>query len=530
MNFLIHPERRVVLLQSPPEERWVLNTLPAGSTVDRRLAIVPYTLNNTRWLRSVNIPVPSPIGYYYIWPRDKKLIPHPMEKQIETSGFLTLNNRAYCLNSIGTGKTMSAAWASDYLMTERVIRKVLVVSPLSTLERVWGDSIFFHLRHRTCAVLHGTAAKRRQLFLQPHDYYVVNHDGFELLCQITKDTKGQRSIRLLRDDIDLVIIDELAVYRNGQTEKHKILRAALKPSTWVWGLTGTPIPNAPTDAWAQCRIITPHTVPGFFTSFKNQTMQQVTMYKWVPRKEALEVVYKAMQPAIRFAREEVFTLPGELHTERSVELTKDQKKHYQELLKELYTEINEGKVTAVNEGVKILKLLQVACGVVYDKTGVQHEIDCKPRVSTVLEIIEEAGEKVLVFAPFTGSVHMLHREISKHWTCEMVYGKTSPANRNRIFSAFQDSDDPHVIVADAGCMSHGLTLTQASTIIWYAPTTSNEEYVQANGRITRAGQTTVANIVHIEATTLERAMYKRLKDKTALQGLLLNMVKNGGLT
>ena len=67
-------------------------------------------------------------------------------------------------------------------------------------------------------------------------------------------------------------------------------------------------------------------------------------------------------------------------------------------------------------------------------------------------------------------------------------------------------------------MAHGLTLTSASTIIWYGPVTSNEQYVQANGRIERIGKKHVSNIVHIEATELEHKMFERLKNKQKLQG------------
>jgi SNF2 family DNA or RNA helicase len=74
-------------------------------------------------------------------------------------------------------------------------------------------------------------------------------------------------------------------------------------------------------------------------------------------------------------------------------------------------------------------------------------------------------------------------------------------------------------------MAHGLTLTAASTIIWYGPVTSNEQYVQANGRIERIGKHHTSNVVHIEGTALERKMYSRLKMKQKLQGLLLDLIQ-----
>jgi len=74
-------------------------------------------------------------------------------------------------------------------------------------------------------------------------------------------------------------------------------------------------------------------------------------------------------------------------------------------------------------------------------------------------------------------------------------------------------------------MAHGLTLTAASTIVWYGPITSNEQYVQANGRIERIGKHHTSNVVHIEGTELERKMYQKLKLKQKLQGLLLDLIQ-----
>ena len=74
-------------------------------------------------------------------------------------------------------------------------------------------------------------------------------------------------------------------------------------------------------------------------------------------------------------------------------------------------------------------------------------------------------------------------------------------------------------------MAHGLTLTTASTIIWYGPSNSNETYVQANGRIERIGKKNVSNVIHIEATDLEHKMFTRLQNKQKLQGLLLDLIQ-----
>ena len=120
---------------------------------------------------------------------------------------------------------------------------------------------------------------------------------------------------------------------------------------------------------------------------------------------------------------------------------------------------------------------------------------------------------------------MLEKELSKHWTVGVVNGEVSSSKRNQIFHDFQHEKHPHVLLAHPATMAHGLTLTSASTIVWYGPVTSNEQYVQANGRIERIGKKHTSNVIHIEATDLEYKMYERLKNKQKLQGLLLDLIQ-----
>ncbi|MHB1097958.1 MAG: SNF2-related protein [Burkholderiales bacterium] len=458
------------------------------------------------------------------------------------STFLVFRRNGCVFLSGNTGKTMSALWAADYLLSIGAIRKVLFISPLSTLDRVWGDAVFEHMGHRSIAVLHGTAAKRKKLFANSaFDFYVVNHDGIDIITEmIYKDVKGQRKLvgaKLLRDDIDLVIIDELAVLRNQQTARWRVTKKATADVPWMWGLTGTPTPNSPTDAYAQLQLVTPDNpnVPGYFTSFRQMVCQQLTEYIWIPRKEAAAIVNSLMQPSIRFVRDECMDLPPCTYSTREVDLSPDQAKHYKELVKELYTEINGGKITAANEGVKMGKLLQIACGVVYDKEGKEQVVDAVPRINEVKRIIEEAGHKVIVFVPYTAPLEALHEELTK-WLepaglrCAMIHGGVSRSNRGTIFTEFQKRPDLRVLVADAGCMSHGLTLTEANTIVWYAPEFSNDVYQQANGRITRPGQKNAQFIIHIEGTELERRLYKRLEQRGSTQGLLLKLAAENKLS
>ncbi len=516
---LVHKQAKKLLLNLKDPSR-VLDVIPGSKSMEiegRTIVSVPHGDDEVRVLRNLGFDPPSPIETYYTWPCRYD---GPMRHQRITVPFLTLNPRAYCTSGMGSGKTLCGLWAYDWLRETGRAKRMLVLAPLSTLQRTWADEVFNHFPHLNAAVLHGTAEKRLKLLAVPHDVYIINHDAVK--------SKPILDALCAREDIDVVLVDELAVYRTPGTERFKAVNRLLHGRKYVWGFTGTPTPNAPTDAWAQCRLITPHTVPKFAGQFRDMTMRQFGPFKWLPRENANDVVQKAMQPCIRFSREECIDLPPTTYHTREVPLTPEQAKAYNEMLRTLKIEHEGGQVLAVNEAVKLGKLVQIATGCAYDVHGNEVQLPCGPRIEVTTEIIEEAEGKVIVFVPYTSALLGLAEALRKHFTVETVYGQTSHTERSRIFKDFQQAANPRVIVADARTMSHGLSLTRANTIIWFGPTTSTETYLQANERIPRPGQKLSTHIVHIESTPVERAIYDRLRKRTSMQGALLDLLKAAG--
>jgi SNF2 family DNA or RNA helicase len=491
----------------------VLECVPTARMLRSDILVLPHRLDETQVLRNLGFDVPSPILHYYDWPGRYK----PYEHQRQTAAFLTLHKKSLVLNEIGTGKTQSALWAADYLLKTKKVNRVLIMSPLSTLERVWGDAVFMNFPHRKAVVLHGAAARRKRLLDTQADFYIINHDGFDIIAE--------QAVGMF----DLVIADEAAVLRNPSTQRFKVVRKWMtkNPGTRLWLMTGTPTPNEPTDAWALAKLVESPYCTATYTAFRDQVMMKSGMYKWIPRVTAVETVQHILQPSVRYTRDECFDLPDTIVQSRRVDMTAEQRKYYDRMMRHLVAEVHDEDttITAVNEAVKMQKLVQIACGVAYDDEGNNVEIDCAPRVNAVREVIEEAGQKVIIFVPLTGTLHMLERELSKKWSVAVVNGAVSSTERNRIFSSFQDQKDPHVLIAHPATMAHGLTLTAASTVVWYGPVNSNEQYVQANGRVERIGKRHVSNVIHIEATDLEAKMYNRLKNKQKLQGLLLDLIQ-----
>lgn len=525
--------RQLVLNLKNPDR--VLSVIPTARTIQykgRSLVAVPHRPDEVKVLNNLGFSAPAPIQHYYTWPGRFT----PFKHQKHTAEFLNQHRRAFCLNGMGSSKTLATLWAYDYLRSQGIVNKLLVVAPLSTLERTWADEIFGHLMHLEFVVLHGTREKRRKLLAMDADVYIINPDGLNAIIDLLEK----------REDIDIVVVDEVAQSaRNASTNRWKLLNTIVNKQTprWCWGLTGTPIPNAPTDAWAQCRLITPATVPPYYGRFRDLVMRQVTQFKWMPREGALDVVQEAMQPAIRYAREDCIDLPPTMYETRTVALTPEQTKLYKEMMNQLKTEYHGGELTAVNEAVKMSKLLQICCGMGIGGDGSLIDIPSGTRTDVVKEILDEAQGKLLVFVPFTGALNKIANELSRHLgdkypvraalnllhgdtsLVEIVDGSVSKNKRDHVFQDFQKSEFPRVIVAHPGTLSHGLTLTAADTIVWFSACTSHDTYEQANARIVRPSQTRKTLILHIEGSEVERRIYTRLRTKGKVQNTLLDMLK-----
>ena len=495
----------------------LLSLLPHARSAPYRgghVVAVPDHVEYLTVLKNLGHAVTSPIRRHYNWPRKPGW--EVGWWMADTAEFLTLNKRAYVFSAMRVRKTLSTLWSMDYLQRLGLIKKVLIVAPLSAMELAWADTIFTCFHHIRYAVLYGSAEKRRQLLAQDKDVYIINHDGVGVVLKEL----------MAKDGLNAVIIDEIHEMRNATTRKWKNINAVVNKTgrvEWVWGLTGTPTPQAPTDAYGQTRLVTPERYFGSFTRFKNETMSQYGPFRWLPRKDSEKIVKEVLSPSIRFERSVVTSLEPCL-IERHAELSPEQMIHYKALRKKAVTEIAGREVTAVNAAILLQKLSMTACGCVYAQNGDFLEIDFGPRLHVLEELIEQNDEKVLVFVPFTGALEAVARELRKRWSVAVVDGSVMPGARNAIFRDFQSKPDPYVIVAHPGTMSYSLELTAASLIVWYAPPAGGAKtYQQACARIDGGGQKVKIDIAHISGTPEERRSYEVVQGKARWQDVLLGL-------
>ena len=489
----------------------VVNAIPKSKAVGDNQVVVNWGLEEARSLNQLGIKSPSPIEAKYTWTGRYK----PFDHQVSTASFLTLHQKGFCFNEQGTGKTASAIWASDFLMKQGVINRVLVVCPLSIMDSAWRDDLFTFATHRTVSVAHGSADKRKKIVQECSDYVVINYDGVGIVLD-----------ELKKGGFDLIIVDEATHYKNAQTRRWKLLRQLVHDDTWLWMMTGTPAAQNPTDAYGLAKLVNPYKVPRFFGAFKDMVMFKVSQFTWKIRADATDIVYRVLQPAIRFTKEECLDLPPMIYTKRQVELTAQQKKYYKELKTKLVLDITGEQITAVNAAVTLNKLLQISAGAIYTDEGDVLEFDINNRYKVLREVIDESSQKVLVFVPFKHAIDILTDKLrSEGITTEVIRGDVPAHKRTHIFKQFQEDDDPQVLVIQPQAAAHGVTLTRANTVVWWGPTSSLETYDQANARVHRSGQTHKCTVVQLQGSDAEKHVYRLLDRKINVHTKFIELYK-----
>ena len=473
---------------------------------------VKWSLPNAKILQNLGFKkVPSPIEGKYTWPG----MFTPFAHQKITSGFLTLHQRAYCLNDMGTGKTMSVIWAADYLMTVGYVRRVLIICPLSIMDSAWRADLFKTVMHRRVDIAHGTKDKRVKVIQSEAEFVIINYDGVESVRE-----------ELANGGFDLIVCDEASALKTATTKRWKMINSLVKPESWLWLMTGTPAAQSPMDAYGLAKLLNPASVPSFAGAFRDRVMLKQGPFKYIPKAEAQQIVYEVLQPAVRFTKEECLDLPDMTYTERDVPLTPQQRKYYDLLRKELLIHTAGEEVTALNAAIQMNKLLQISSGACYADTGEVVEFDCSHRLSEMTDVIRQSSHKTLVFANFKHAITTIQAHLTKEGiTSEAIHGGVSARKRTEIFDSFQKKPDIQVLVIQPQAASHGVTLHAANTIVWFGPITSTETYLQANARVYRAGQKNPCTVVHLVGSDVERKLYKALASRTLAQDTLLAMYK-----
>jgi SNF2 family DNA or RNA helicase len=255
-------------------------------------------------------------------------------------------------------------------------------------------------------------------------------------------------------------------------------------------------------------------------------MYQVTRFKWHPKTNARDEVFKALKPAIRYAKKDCLDLPDVMYQTRVVPLTPQVEKYYKLLKTQMLMEAAGVQVTAVNAAANVNKLLQISGGAVYTDKKEVIEFDVSPRLNALMEVIDETEHKIIIFVPYRHTITLVSKFLNEGGiTNEIINGDVSARERSEIINRFQTGAFPKALVIQPQSASHGVTLTAANTVVFWSPVMSVETYLQCIARIDRVGQVNSMTVVHLQGSEVERKVYQMLQGKVDSHEKLVDLYK-----
>ena len=324
----------------------------------------------------------------------------------------------------------------------------------------------------------------------------------------------------------LMAVDESTTIKSPQAQRTKSLYKLGRFAKYRRILTGSPVTKSPLDLYTQCAFLSPDLL-GFSSFFAFQTRYAVLVKKTMgPRSfnqvvgyRRLDELNEKLQPfAFRVTKEECIDLPPKIYVKREVMLTDDQATLYNQMKKMALAMLEDGNMTTTATALtQLLRLHQICCGHLKTDDGEVREIK-NNRLDALMECIEETSGKVIIWASYTHDILAIERALSKAYgggCAATYYGATEGEERQKIVTRFQDPDSElRFFIGQPKTGGYGLTLTAASTMIYYSNSYDLEVRLQSEDRAHRIGQTkSVTYIDLITPKSVDEKIVTALRNK-----------------
>ena len=445
----------------------------------------------------------------------------PHDYQAYAIDYIETHPIATVFLDMGLGKTSITLTAIKSLLFDSFeVYRVLVIAPLRVARDTWTAEVnkWDHLQNLICSVAVGTEAERKAALMRPADIYIINRENVQWLIE-------ESGIDL---DVDMIVIDELSSFKNHNTKRFRSLLKIRSKISRIVGLTGTPASNGLMDLWAEFRImdmgqrlgrfITKYRTDYFMPDKRNGQI----IYSYKPLPFAENAIYRQISDiTISMKATDHLQMPELISSEYPVQLSDEEKSHYEELKQELVLTLGDGEITAANAAALSSKLSQMANGAIYDDNGeVVHMHDRK--LDALEDIIEAAnGKPILVAYWFKHDLVRISERLKKQ---HIHFSRLDDPNSIRRWN---NGEIPVALIHPASA-GHGLNLQSGgSTLVWFGLTWSLELYQQTVARLWRQGQTADTVVVQHIVTkgTIDNRIMKALSQKEHTQTALIDAVK-----
>ena len=406
------------------------------------------------------------------------------------------------------------------------IRRVLIVAPLSILG-VWCDEFAkFAAFEHVLVVLEGSGEKKRD---------TLRHmTGAALqVVVINYESAWRMEKELAAWSADLIVADEGHKIKTHNISASKAMHRLGAKARYRLLLTGTVITNKAIDVFSQFKFINPAIFGASFYAWRNRYFDMVGYGQHTPMlKRSMEPELTARLHSIsyRATKAECLDLPETTDVIRQVELEPQALRIYRSLVKESFAELSQGEVTATNILTRLLRLSQLTGGFIgNDETAAVEQVSAA-KLAVLEDILDSAIQeerKLVIIARFLPEIRAISRLIEKKG---LRYSIITGAVKNRDEQVAQFQSDPEVpvFIGQIATAGLGITLTAASTMVFYSLDYSMSNYEQTKARIHRVGQRMPCTYIHLVAHhTVDDKVLRALRSKADLAKTLVDDYRSG---
>ena len=433
---------------------------------------------------------------------------------------------AALLMEMGTGKSLTAIAITGALSQAGRIRRVLIVAPLSILG-VWEEEFQkFAAFPYALAVLSGSSAKKldtlRHMTGTTLQVVVVN---YESAWRLEKALTAWHP--------DLIIADEGHKIKTHNIAASKDMHRMGAKASYRLLLTGTVITNKAIDVFSQYKFLNPAIYGNSFYAFRNRYFDMVGYGNHTPvlkKSMESELTEKLHSISYRATKAECLDLPETIDMIRQIELEPAALRIYRGLVKESYAELAGGEVTATNILTRLLRLSQLTGGFLgNDETAAVEQVSAA-KLSALEDILDGAvaeGKKLVIIARFIPEIKAICKLLEKRglgYSC--ITGEVK--NRDEQVARFQNEPEVMAFVGQIATAGLGITLTAASTMVFYSLDYSMSNFEQTKARIHRMGQRMPCTYLYLVARgTVDEKVLAALESKADLARTLVDDYRSG---
>lgn len=394
--------------------------------------------------------------------------------QKEPAAVLIKRKRAMLALAPGLGKSFCSIIAAESISE---LKRILVISPLS-LVRNWRNEIAKWSNNRA-AIWHGDNRERADKWV------ITNYDS------VVRDVPF-----FVRNNFDLIIVDESVLVKNRNTARTKCVKIVCKSAKYVWLLSGSPTTKFYDDMWSQLNILDEKRFPSYWKFAERYCVLERNQWgtavinnqpnaDFAIKKDVSDIFYARTQ-------DQVMDLPPWLFDEIEIPMSSTQYKMYDDMEKEFLATLPSGdEVLAPIVLTQLLRLIQIASNPLL----IGGEYDSK-KWDAVAELLEFEELPAIIWTSFKATAKLMEQKLSKQYRVAALTGDTKEEERQNIVDKFQNGK-LDIIVAHPGVGKFGFTLTAARTAIYLERNYNGDDYYQSLHRIRRIGTTKSPHVLHM---------------------------------